>query len=80
MNQVTQILSALEKGQSDAAAQLRQSLDALAAPEPDNELLALDEGLRQLALTDPERPGWSNCGTLAKVVTLCEASESGGLL
>jgi len=33
----------------------RESLDALAAPEPDDELLALDEALKQLALTYPQK-------------------------
>jgi RNA polymerase sigma factor (TIGR02999 family) len=31
----------------------RQELDAVAAPEPDEELLALDEALQRLAATDP---------------------------
>jgi RNA polymerase sigma factor (TIGR02999 family) len=33
----------------------RQSLDGLAAPEPDEELLALDEALQQLAAKDPQK-------------------------
>jgi RNA polymerase sigma factor (TIGR02999 family) len=33
----------------------REPLDALAAPEPDEELLALDEALEKLAAQDPEK-------------------------
>jgi RNA polymerase sigma factor (TIGR02999 family) len=33
----------------------RQPLDAVAAPEPDEELLALDEALEKLAAIDPEK-------------------------
>jgi RNA polymerase sigma factor (TIGR02999 family) len=32
---------------------VRDDLDAIAAPEPDDELLALDEALRKLAVSDP---------------------------
>jgi RNA polymerase sigma factor (TIGR02999 family) len=33
----------------------RQQLEAVAAPEPDEELLALDEALQRLALADPQK-------------------------
>jgi RNA polymerase sigma factor (TIGR02999 family) len=33
----------------------RQGLDAVATPEPDDELLALDEALQQLAAQDPQK-------------------------
>jgi RNA polymerase sigma factor (TIGR02999 family) len=33
----------------------RQPLEAVAAPEPDDELLALDEALQKLAATDPKK-------------------------
>ena len=33
----------------------RQDLDAIVAPAPDNELVALDEALRKLAATDPAK-------------------------
>jgi RNA polymerase sigma factor (TIGR02999 family) len=33
----------------------RQPVDAIAAPEPDEELLALDEALEQLAAKDPQK-------------------------
>src|SRR5262249_5929516 len=33
----------------------RQPIDVIAAPEPDDELLALDEALRKLATQDPEK-------------------------
>jgi RNA polymerase sigma factor (sigma-70 family) len=33
----------------------RQDLDAVAAPEDDDELLALDEALERLAAKDPEK-------------------------
>jgi RNA polymerase sigma factor (TIGR02999 family) len=33
----------------------RQPLDAVAAPEPDEQLLALDEALQQLAAKDPQK-------------------------
>ncbi len=37
------------------AGRQRQSLDGLAAPQPDEELLALDEALQQLAAKDPQK-------------------------
>ncbi len=37
------------------AGRQRQSVDGLAAPEPDEELLALDEALQQLAAKDPQK-------------------------
>jgi RNA polymerase sigma factor (TIGR02999 family) len=34
---------------------IREPLEAVAAPEPDDELLALDEALRKLAVTEPQK-------------------------
>ena len=34
-----------------------------AAPEADDELLALDEALHRLAAEDPRRPRWSSSGS-----------------
>src|SRR5215207_9338209 len=34
---------------------IREPLEAVAAPEPDEELLALDEALRKLAVTEPQK-------------------------
>ena len=42
----------------------RQELADLAAPQPDRELLALNEALEQLASEDPVKAAWSNSATL----------------
>ncbi len=40
----------------------RQPLDEIAAPQPDDELLALDEALQRWPRPTPSRRGWSSCG------------------
>jgi RNA polymerase sigma factor (TIGR02999 family) len=41
------------KSQKRGGGWVRDDLDAVAAPQPDDDLLALDEALQQLAETDP---------------------------
>jgi RNA polymerase sigma factor (TIGR02999 family) len=41
------------KSQKRGGGWVRDELDAIAAPEPDDELLALDEAMKKLALADP---------------------------
>jgi RNA polymerase sigma factor (TIGR02999 family) len=41
----------------------RRELDEVAAPTPDDELLALDEALTQLAALDARKRNWWNCAS-----------------
>ncbi len=44
-----------KRTQKRGGGQQRQSVDGVAAPEPDEELLALDEALQKLAAHDPNK-------------------------
>src|SRR5207244_8772447 len=44
-----------KQAQKRGGSQQREPLDAVAAPEPDEELLALDEALEKLAAQDPQK-------------------------
>jgi RNA polymerase sigma factor (TIGR02999 family) len=44
-----------KQAQKRGGGRKREGLDAVAAPEPDDELLALDEALEQLAAKDPQK-------------------------